>query len=117
MWKYHPDCNESEKKHQINKMKELYQVTGSLSRPLMLELIIPDLYETNGHSLSLSMKEVYEAGIFPEWWKIAPVDSGDEWEQIQSVINKYDPKELQQQYQQRSNILPYKVETQLLFSN
>ena len=92
LWKYHPDCDESEKKYQINKMKELYQVTGSLSRPLMLELIIPEFYETNGHSLSLSMEEVYDAGIFPEWWKIAPVDSVDEWNQIQAVINKYDPK-------------------------
>lgn len=92
LWKFHPEMEEEPKKIQVEALHELYSVCDQLNLRLMLELIMPDGFETNGQSLSTSMEAVYQENIFPFWWKIAPVDTLKEWEIINGVIDRLDPE-------------------------
>ena len=92
LWNFHINMDPLHKKQQMERLHALNQVCNQLNRRLMLELIIPDEVETSGTSLSQAMQAVYEEKIYPYWWKIAPVDSFSEWEQITQVLDRYDAK-------------------------
>jgi len=38
------------------------------------------------------MAEVYEAGIYPFWWKITALDSKEEWQKMTKTLDQYDPE-------------------------
>ncbi|MCH2303580.1 MAG: PfkB family carbohydrate kinase, partial [SAR324 cluster bacterium] len=92
LWKFHPDLDESAKKTQMNQLKRLDAVCRELDRRLMLELILPEGMNQQGECLAQSMAEVYQAQVYPFWWKIAAPEDENEWEQVTRTLDKHDPQ-------------------------
>ena len=92
LWKFHPDMDESAKKIQMNQLKHLDAVCRELDRRLMLELILPEGMNQQGECLAQSMAEVYQAQVYPFWWKIAAPEDQNEWEQVTQTLDKHDPQ-------------------------
>jgi 5-dehydro-2-deoxygluconokinase len=92
LWKFHPDMDESAKKIQMNHLKRLDAVCRELDRRLMLELILPEGMNQQGECLAQSMAEVYQAQVYPFWWKIAAPEDQNEWEQVTRTLDKHDPQ-------------------------
>ena len=92
LWKFHPDLDESAKKIQMNQLKRLDAVCRDLDRRLMLELILPEGMDQQGECLAQSMAEVYQAQVYPFWWKIAAPADQNEWEQVTRTLDKHDPQ-------------------------
>jgi len=92
LWKFHPDMDESTKKIQMNQLKRLDAVCRELDRRLMLELILPEGMDQQGECLAQSMAEVYQAQVYPFWWKIAVPSDQNEWEQVTRILDKHDPQ-------------------------
>ncbi|MCF6776057.1 5-dehydro-2-deoxygluconokinase [Thiotrichales bacterium 19X7-9] len=91
LWKYHRNCNLDMKKWQLMKLKSLYQACCSLERKLMLELIIPNEFELTAEAIKDAIEEVYQASVYPFWWKLQMVDSQSQWQLIDKTILGYDP--------------------------
>ena len=92
LWKFHPDMDESAKQIQMNQLKCLDAVCRELDRRLMLELILPEGMDQQGECQVQSMAEVYQAQVYPFWWKIAAPADENEWEQVTRTLDKHDPQ-------------------------
>ncbi len=83
---------------QLSQLRKLADVCAALKRKLMVELIIPQGYPEpespalTGSSMGDAIAEVYQAGIYPFWWKITALDSEVEWQTMTGVLDKYDPE-------------------------
>ena len=68
----------------------------------MLELILPDLMSQNdaaqsasllrGEDLAGAMSEVYDAQVYPFWWKITAPDSELDWSRVTATLDSHDPE-------------------------
>ena len=92
LWRFHLQMNQENKDIQLSQLNKLNSVCAALKRKLMVELIIPEGYLENGATLGEAMTEVYEAGIYPFWWKITALDSKEEWQTMTKTLDQYDPE-------------------------
>ena len=91
LWHFHTQMSPEEKEVQLSQLRKLNEVCTALKRKLMIELIIPEDFPETGSSLGETMSEVYQAGIFPLWWKINTLDTEKEWQTMTATLDKYDP--------------------------
>lgn len=92
LWRFHLQMNQENKDIQLRQLHKLNSVCVALKRKLMVELIIPEGYLETGTTLGEAMAEVYEAGIYPFWWKITALDSKEEWQTMTKTLDQYDPE-------------------------
>jgi len=92
LWRFHLQMNQENKDIQLSQLHKLNSVCVALKRKLMVELIIPEGYLETGTTLGEAMAEVYEAGIYPFWWKITALDSKEEWQTMTKTLDQYDPE-------------------------
>ncbi len=78
--------------HQISKLKELSSACLALHRSLMLELLMPEGFDSNGENLSAAMSYLYENHLFPLWWKIEAPGTKHEWKSVCAVMDRHDPE-------------------------
>lgn len=87
---YHPEDEAALKAQQQSRLRELYEACRLSGHELLLELILPDGREDRGSDVARAMRECYELGVYPDWWKLAP-PSTTAWAAIESVIDEFDP--------------------------
>ena len=104
LWHFHAGMTSKENTEspvgelQLQKLWTLNKVCATLSRKLMVKLIIPNDFNENGNPLSAgktlgeAMAKVYQAGINPFWWKINALDNEEEWQIMTGLLDKYDPE-------------------------
>lgn len=81
---------EAVNEQQIEKLSHLYSATLQSGHRLLIELV--DRRE--GASLSRIyrfIEECYKGKIFPEWWKLQPIEDLPTWEMIGALIDREDP--------------------------
>ncbi|RLQ21741.1 5-dehydro-2-deoxygluconokinase [Seongchinamella sediminis] len=87
---YHPDDPADLKRRQQERLKNLFDACCQSGHELLLELILPDGSEDRGDDTARAMRECYELGIFPDWWKLPPPQE-EAWPGIEAVIDEFDP--------------------------
>lgn len=87
---YHPDDEPALKRQQQERLQLLFEACCQSGHELLLELILPDGCGDRGDDTSRAMRECYEAGIFPDWWKLPP-PTERAWPAIEAVIDEFDP--------------------------
>ncbi|MBN7796388.1 bifunctional 5-dehydro-2-deoxygluconokinase/5-dehydro-2-deoxyphosphogluconate aldolase [Parahaliea mediterranea] len=87
---YHPDDDAALKAEQGLRLRELYAACRLSGHELLLELILPDGREDSGTDTARAMRECYDMGVFPDWWKLPP-PSVAAWPAIEAVIDEFDP--------------------------
>ncbi len=89
---FHPDEPIEQRLEQEAQLRALYDATQASGHELLLEVIPPKL---NGKPnapdvIYRALKRLYNIGLYPEWWKLEPVDAA-QWREIDALIAERDP--------------------------
>ena len=76
-----------ENEAQIGALYEAVQVSG---HELLLEIIPTRARKASEDDVYRAMKRLYNLGIYPEWWKLAPMPAA-QWKAIDGLIAERDP--------------------------
>ncbi|MEM5499964.1 5-dehydro-2-deoxygluconokinase [Ahrensia kielensis] len=88
---YHPDDEEVMKADQIRSLRRLQHACRSTDHQLVLEVILPLNGPRNESDLIRALGQLYEAGIYPDWWKLEPPTSDQTWNGLSEMIKAQDP--------------------------
>jgi 5-dehydro-2-deoxygluconokinase len=89
---FHPDQAVEARIEQEAQLRALYDAVQASGHELLLEVILPQcppLSEAPDR-IYRALKRLYNLGIEPEWWKLAPMDRL-QWQAVDSLIAKRDP--------------------------
>lgn len=90
---FDPDGEPEARLEQETQLRTLYDAVLHSGHELLLEVIPPpnpDATGTPGERVLRAMKRIYNLGIRPEWWKLAPLPAPD-WAAIDALIAERDP--------------------------
>jgi 5-dehydro-2-deoxygluconokinase len=90
---YHPDDPVPLRLEQELKLQELWQATRTSGHELLLEIICPGGVPGLGDDDSIvlrAVKRMYNLGLRPEWWKLAPM-AANGWEALGALVAERDP--------------------------
>ncbi|HZG28053.1 MAG TPA: DUF2090 domain-containing protein, partial [Ensifer sp.] len=88
---YHPDDPAALKAEQQEKLKSLFEAARKVGRELLFEIIAGKNGPLNDDTIARAMRELYDLGIKPDWWKLEPQASEAAWAKIEAVIAQHDP--------------------------
>lgn len=88
---YHPDDPAALKAEQQEKLKALFDAARKVGRELLVEIIAGKNGPLNDDTIARAMRELYDLGIKPDWWKLEPQASEAAWAKIEAVIAEHDP--------------------------
>ena len=87
---YRPDDDQALKEEQIRKLRGLYDAAQRLNRELLVEIIAGRHGPLAEDTVARVLKELYAAGIKPDWWKLEPQKSKAAWRSIARAIESND---------------------------
>ncbi|CAJ0782286.1 bifunctional 5-dehydro-2-deoxygluconokinase/5-dehydro-2-deoxyphosphogluconate aldolase [Ralstonia chuxiongensis] len=90
---YHPDDPVPLRVDQEQTILELWEATRETGNELLLEIIPPRACtpaSTEDDAVLRTVTRLYNLGIRPEWWKLAPMTS-DGWSRLEALIAERDP--------------------------
>ncbi|AOK29991.1 MULTISPECIES: bifunctional 5-dehydro-2-deoxygluconokinase/5-dehydro-2-deoxyphosphogluconate aldolase [Burkholderia] len=89
---FHPDEPAEQRIEQETQLRALYDAVQASGHELLLEVIPPrrdDLPHT-AETVYRAIKRLYNIGLYPEWWKLAPLDAA-QWQAVDALIAERDP--------------------------
>ena len=86
---YHPDDPAEHRLEQEAQVRALYEAIQASGHELLLE-VIPPKDRTQADTVYRSLKQFYNLGIKPEWWKLESMTAA-QWRLIDEVIAEHDP--------------------------
>jgi 5-dehydro-2-deoxygluconokinase len=86
---YHPDDEPNMKAQQNRRLLDLFEACQGSGHELLLEVILPGGFPEEGGTMVRAMEEIYNLGIFPDWWKL-PSPKAQEWPAIEALIERFD---------------------------
>lgn len=88
---YHPDDPEPMCRLQEEQLLRLQDACRKTDHELLLEIIPPADMPADQTTISRVLERFYTLGIRPDWWKLEAQKDQAAWQNIQSVIDTYDP--------------------------
>jgi 5-dehydro-2-deoxygluconokinase len=86
---YHPDDPDAHRLEQEAQVRALYEATHASGHELLLE-VIPPKDRTEPDTVYRSLKQFYDLGIKPEWWKLESMTAA-QWHAIDALLAERDP--------------------------
>lgn len=90
---FDPDAEAQSRLETENQLRTLYDAVKHSGHALLLEVIPSpnaNTQSTPAERVLRSMKRIYNLGIRPEWWKLAPMSAQD-WANVDALIAERDP--------------------------
>ncbi len=90
---FDPDSDAQSRLETETQLRTLYDAVKHSGHALLLEVIPPpnaNTPSTPAERVLRSMKRIYNLGIRPEWWKLAPMSAQD-WANVDALIAERDP--------------------------
>ena len=89
---YHPDHAVEDRLEQEAQLRALFNAAQASGHELLLEVIAPkrEPQPDEPDTVYRALKRLYNLGIQPEWWKLAPMEPR-QWEAIDALIGERDP--------------------------
>ncbi|PIE42681.1 MAG: 5-dehydro-2-deoxygluconokinase [Gammaproteobacteria bacterium] len=87
---FHPDEPIDLRLQQERQLKELYQSCLQTGHQLLIEVIPPPSIPVNSDSFARTLQRLYNLGIYPDWWKLPPLDAAS-WQAVTEIIQARDP--------------------------
>jgi 5-dehydro-2-deoxygluconokinase len=90
---YHPDDAVDLRLEQEEKLLELWEATRASGNELLIEVIPPKAMTpagTEDEAILRSIQRLYNLGIKPEWWKLAPMQEKG-WKELEHLLAQADP--------------------------
>jgi 5-dehydro-2-deoxygluconokinase len=88
---YHPHDALALREIQLVRLAELQKASVDTFHEFLIEVIPPRDLPSDSSTLAEALEQIYRAGIFPDWWKLPPATTAQEWESIAEVITRNDP--------------------------
>ncbi|HEX6707604.1 MAG TPA: 5-dehydro-2-deoxygluconokinase [Albitalea sp.] len=88
---HHPDDPEPLRQAQFEQLRRLQEACIGTGHEWLLELIPPPAATHHPGTLARALEQVLQAGLAPDWWKLPPPQSQDEWQRLEAVLHRHDP--------------------------
>lgn len=87
---YHPNDDAEMREAQEQTVIELATACKNTNHELLVEIIASPYGEMDTDTTAIAMKRFYDIGVYPDWWKLEPAKSREEWATQIAVIEEYD---------------------------
>lgn len=88
---YHPDDQEDMRTEQEATVKRLFSAARRNNLEFLLEVIPSKVAACNDQTAAMIIQRFYEIGVYPDWWKLEPMQDDAVWQKACRVIRQYDP--------------------------
>src|SRR3989441_16891 len=88
--RFHPDDPADLRAEQETQLRALYGAVQESGHELLVEVIPPTEPPCDDRTIARALDRIYEIGIYPEWWKLAPM-SRESWKQVDDLVARRDP--------------------------
>lgn len=88
---YHPDDGPAIKADQLAHLKQAHDAARDVGRELLVEIIAGKHGPVDEMTAATVLRELYDAGIKPDWWKLEAQESRRAWANVDQVIETRDP--------------------------
>ena len=87
---YHPHDKPALRESQLARLADLQRAAVDSFHEFLIEVIPPKDMPADEDTVPLAIEQIYQAGIFPDWWKLPPAASAAGWEKTATVIHQHD---------------------------
>ncbi|MBW3244969.1 5-dehydro-2-deoxygluconokinase [Epibacterium sp. DP7N7-1] len=87
----HPDDDAETRAHQEAKVKALWTAARRNGLEFLLEVIPSKVGPVDDSTTATLIRQFYEAGVYPDWWKLEPLKTAEAWTQAVNAIEENDP--------------------------
>ena len=88
--RFHPDEPAELRAEQEAKLRTLYDAVQASGHELLLEVIPPRELPGRPDTVPRALARIYDAGILPDWWKLAPMPA-ETWRRVDEIVEARDP--------------------------
>ena len=88
----HPDDDDTTTKMQIARVKRLFTAARRNGLEFLLEIIPSKVGPVNDTTSATLIQAFYDAGIYPDWWKLEPFRTEAAWANAVAAIERNDPR-------------------------
>ena len=87
----HPDDTAETRALQEQRVKHLYTSARRNNLEFLLEVIPSKVGAVDDTTTATLIQQFYDAGIYPDWWKLEPFKTDAEWQNAVDAIERHDP--------------------------
>ena len=88
----HPDDDDATRALQAARVKRLFTSARRNNLEFLLEVIPSKVGPFNDTTTATLIQQFYDAGVYPDWWKLEPFKSDAAWENAVEAIERNDPR-------------------------
>jgi len=88
----HPDDDAKTRGMQEARVKRLFTAARRNGLEFLLEVIPSKVGPVDDHTTPLLIQQFYDAGVYPDWWKLEPFKTEAAWANAVNAIETNDPR-------------------------
>ncbi len=88
----HPDDDETMTKTQVARVKRLFTAARRNGLEFLLEIIPSKVGPVDDETSATLIQLFYDAGVYPDWWKLEPFKTDAAWHNAVEAIERNDPR-------------------------
>ena len=88
----HPDDDPALRAEQEAMVRRLWEAARRNRLEVLLEVIPSKVGPVDDATTATLIRRFYEAGVFPDWWKLEPMTSREAWANAVAAIEAHDPR-------------------------
>jgi 5-dehydro-2-deoxygluconokinase len=88
---HHPDDDEPLRAAQAARLRALAAACHATHHELLVEVLPPRGSRIDADTTARSLDQLYQAGLFPDWWKLPPAAEPAAWAAVAAVVARHDP--------------------------
>lgn len=86
----HPDDDAATRAQQEAEVKRLWTAARNNNLEFLLEVIPSKVAPVTAETTATLIRQFYEAGVYPDWWKLEPMADAEGWSNAVAAIEEYD---------------------------
>ncbi|WFU05381.1 5-dehydro-2-deoxygluconokinase (plasmid) [Rhizobium sp. CB3171] len=86
----HPDDDAATRADQEATVKRLFEASRRNNLEFLLEIIPSKVGPVNDATTAILIRQFYEIGVFPDWWKLEPMKTATGWSNAIAAIEEND---------------------------
>lgn len=87
---WHPDDSQALRDAQAERLLQLQAASHATQHEFLIEVIPPREMLRDATTLARTLQQMYDAGLYPDWWKLPAAQSDAEWQDIARTIARND---------------------------
>ena len=87
----HPEEPADKRQKKIDILIRLFRAARQTDHELLLEIIADKAYPRREDTEARLLQEIYDNGLYPDWWKLQAAETPGQWEAITQTIARNDP--------------------------